>query len=72
MGLEADRGLAVAAQKTANEVTEYVRKKLREDGFVRKIMPPVLITDDELDRSVSARGPDGKPLLTFTLQGLFS
>jgi hypothetical protein len=33
-------------------VNDFTRVKMREDGFWRKILPPVPITNDELDRQV--------------------
>lgn len=38
-------------QKEAQQaVNDFTRTKMREDGFWRKIIPPVPITNDELDR----------------------
>jgi hypothetical protein len=44
-----DNGLVKDAQQAVNDFT---RTKMREDGFWRKILPPVPITNDELDRQV--------------------
>ena len=44
-----DHGMQKNAQQAVNEFT---RVKMREDGFWRKIIPPVPITNDELDRQV--------------------
>jgi hypothetical protein len=33
-------------------VNDFTRTKMREDGFYRRIMPPIPITNDELDRQV--------------------
>jgi len=38
-------------------VNDFTRIKMREDGFFRRIMPPIPITNDELDRSVSTDKP---------------
>lgn len=43
-GLTKEAGVAMSA---------FVRQKLREDGFTRKIMPPVPITSAELDRGLT-------------------
>ena len=40
-------------QKDAQQaVNDFTRVKMREDGFWRKILPPVPISNDELDRQV--------------------
>lgn len=44
-----DVGLQKDAQQAVNDFT---RVKMREDGFWRKILPPVPIANDELDRQV--------------------
>ena len=44
-----DAGLRKDAQQAVNDFT---RTKMREDGFWRKILPPVQISNDELDRQV--------------------
>jgi len=44
-----DHSLVKDAQQAVNDFT---RTKMREDGFWRKILPPVPITNDELDRQV--------------------
>ncbi len=41
-----DQGLEKQAQDAVND---YIRVKMREDGFGRRIIPPVQITNDELD-----------------------
>lgn len=43
-GLEKEAGVAMSA---------FVRQKLREDGFTRKILPPTMITAAELDRQLT-------------------
>jgi hypothetical protein len=44
-----DAGLRKDAQQTVNDFT---RVKMREDGFARKILPPIPLSNDELDRQV--------------------
>jgi hypothetical protein len=49
-----DKGL----QKEAREVvTDFVRMKMREEGFMRQIIPPVQVTDDDLDKQVQTDKP---------------
>ena len=43
-GMEKEAGVAMSA---------FVRQKLREDGFTRKILPPTMITAAELDRQLT-------------------
>lgn len=44
--------------KTASEaVNDFTRLRLREDGFLRKIIPPVPISNNELDRQVDTDKP---------------
>lgn len=42
----------VLEKQAVTAVNEFTRTKLREEGFLRKILPPIPITDDELDRRV--------------------
>jgi hypothetical protein len=49
-----DSGLRKEAQDAIND---YTRIKMREDGFFRRIMPPVQITNDELDKQVDTDKP---------------
>lgn len=49
-----DSGLRKEAQDAIND---YTRVRMREDGFLRRIMPPVTITNDELDRQVDTDKP---------------
>lgn len=45
-------------QKEANsDVTEYMRLRAREDGFARRIQPPVPVTPADLDRQVDTVKP---------------
>jgi hypothetical protein len=45
------------AQQAIDAVTDFTRARMREEGFFRRIMPPIPITDDELDRSVDTDLP---------------
>lgn len=38
-------------------VNDFTRTKMREDGFYRRILPPVQISNDELDRQVDTDKP---------------
>lgn len=49
-----DRGLE---KEATDAVNEFTRTKMREDGFYRRIMPPIPITNDELDRQVDTDKP---------------
>lgn len=40
----------VLQKQAADSVNEFTRFKMREDGFLRKILPPLPLTNDELDR----------------------
>ena len=45
-------------QKQAiDAVNDFTRTKMREDGFYRKIMPPLTIGNDDLDRQVDTDKP---------------
>lgn len=39
-------------QEAIDAVNAFTRVKMREDGFFRKILPPIQITNDHLDRAV--------------------
>jgi hypothetical protein len=49
-----DQGMEKQAQDAVND---YIRVRMREDGFHRRILPPVQITNDELDRQVDTDKP---------------
>lgn len=49
-----DRGISKEAQ---NGVNDYLRLKAREDGFARRIQPPIPVTPAELDRQVDTVKP---------------
>ena len=49
-----DNGMEKQAQDAVND---YIRVRMREDGFARRILPPVQITNDELDRQVDTDKP---------------
>jgi hypothetical protein len=44
-------------KEAIDAVNDFTRIKMREDGFFRKIMPPLSLTNDELDRQVSTDKP---------------
>lgn len=44
-------------KQAIDAVNDFTRIKMREDGFMRRIMPPLTITNDELDRSVTSEKP---------------
>ena len=45
-------------QKQAiDAINDFTRTKMREDGFFRRIMPPLAISNDELDRQVDTDKP---------------
>ena len=44
-------------KQAADTVSEFTRVKMREDGFWRKILPPLTISNDELDRQVDTDKP---------------
>lgn len=44
-------------KEAEDALNAYTRTKMREDGFFRRIMPPLPITNDELDRQVSTDKP---------------
>lgn len=46
-----------SARGGMDAVNDFVRAKMREDGFYRRIMPPLLTNDVELDRPVQTDGP---------------
>jgi len=49
-----DQGMEKQAQDAVND---YIRVRMREDGFHRRILPPVQLTNDELDRQVDTDKP---------------
>ncbi len=48
-----ERAKADGMEKTAEQLTTYLRDKLRQDGVARRVIAPVSITDTDLERSVS-------------------
>lgn len=44
-------------KQAVDRVNDFTRTKMREDGFFRRILPPVPITNDELDRVVEHDKP---------------
>jgi hypothetical protein len=49
--------MAGKSKLAAEAVNSFIRTKMREDGFYRRIMPPIQIGDDDLDRSVPTNLP---------------
>jgi len=49
-------------KKAIDELNSFTRFKVREDGFFRKILPPVPISNEELDKATPpATGEEGGP-----------
>lgn len=44
-------------KKAVDAVNDFTRTKMREDGFYRRIIPPLQISNDELDRQVDTDKP---------------
>lgn len=44
-------------KRAIDAVNDFTRTKMREDGFYRRILPPLQITNDELDRQVDTDKP---------------
>lgn len=44
-------------KRAVDAVNDYTRTKMREDGFYRKILPPLQLSDDELDHEVETDKP---------------
>ena len=44
-------------KRAQDAINDYTRIKVREDGFLRRILPPVQITNDELDRAADTDKP---------------
>lgn len=47
----------IMEKEAIDAVNDFTRTKMREDGFFRRIMPPVPISNDELDRQVTTDKP---------------
>lgn len=47
----------VLVKEAEDAVNDFTRTKMREEGFYRRIMPPIPITNDELDRQVDTDKP---------------
>jgi len=43
----------LAEKQAIDAVNIFTRDKMREDGFFRRILPPIVISNDELDRVVT-------------------
>ena len=65
-------------KKAADSVNAFTRTKMREDSFSRKIMEPVEITNDELDRAIETdlpmkiidKEPDSPPAISLPFGNL--
>jgi hypothetical protein len=44
-------------KEAQDAINDYVRVRMREDGFWRRVLPPITITNDELDRQVDTDNP---------------
>ena len=44
-------------KEAEDAINAYTRYKMREDGIFRRVMPPIPITNDELDRQISTDKP---------------
>lgn len=44
-------------EKVASAMTDFIRIKIREASFTRKIMPPKMVTSADLDRSLTSDTP---------------
>jgi hypothetical protein len=47
----------VLEKQAEDTVNSFTRTKMREDGFARRLLPPVPITNDELDRQLTTDKP---------------
>jgi hypothetical protein len=47
----------IMEKEAIDAVNDFTRIKMREDGFYRRIMPPLPISNDELDRQVNTDKP---------------
>lgn len=47
----------IMVKEAIDAVNDFTRTKMREDGFLRQIMPQIPISNDELDRQVSTDKP---------------
>lgn len=47
----------IMEKEAIDAVNDFTRIKMREDGFFRRIMPPIPISNDELDRQVNTDKP---------------
>jgi hypothetical protein len=56
--LDLDNAPPEMRKEAADAVNDYTRIKMREDGFLRKILPPIQLSWDEIDR----RPEDDKPI----------
>ena len=58
-------------KEAIDAVNDFTRIKMREEGFYRKIMPPLQISNDELDRQVDTdKEPDAPAAISIPLATL--
>ena len=50
-------GDRVLEKQAADSINDFTRTKMREDGFFRRIMPPIPLQNSELDRQYSTDKP---------------
>ena len=50
-------GDARLEKQAVDAVNDFTRTKMREDGFYRRVMPPLPISNDQLDRQVDTDKP---------------
>jgi len=55
--LDLIQGDSGSQKRAAEAVNEFTRLKMREEGFYRRILPMVQISDDDLDRQVDTDKP---------------
>lgn len=47
----------VLVKQALDAVDDYTRTKMREDGFLRKVLPPIPISNEQLDRRLDTSAP---------------
>lgn len=47
-----ERLAGAESPELTDAVNEFTRARMREDGFLRRVLPPLEMNNDELDRSV--------------------
>jgi len=44
-------------KRATDALNDFTRTKMREDGFYRRIIPPITVSNDELDRQIDTDNP---------------